>query len=64
MCFMSTGALADKDADTTFSKGGCKTVLNGRCVTTGYREGKLYWLDFTLVSINTHIKTSGVSLDT
>ena len=35
-CFLSTGALADKGADTTFSKRGFKTILNGCCVATGY----------------------------
>ena len=64
MCFLSTGAIADKNAKILFDKMDFTINIDQKCVTKGYREEKLYWLDTPIISLNAHIKGDATSLHT
>ena len=61
---MSTRALANKGAEVAFSKGAFKISVNQSCVSVGYLEDNLYWLDISSIGLNLHIKSTATSLDT
>ena len=61
--FLSTGAICDKNAEITFTKEGFKIYLDQKCVASGYRNNKLYWLDGTAASLNAH-NSSAATLHT
>ena len=52
--FLSTGAIADKNAQILFDHKGFTVTIDNQCVATGYREDKLYWVDGPTVSLNAH----------
>ena len=58
MHFISIGVLTGKGAEVNFLKNGFKIVLNRKTITFGYLEGRLYWLDTSKVSLNTHKKST------
>jgi len=60
--FLSTGAIADKNAQILFDHKGFTVTINNQCVATGYREEKLYWVDTPIESLNAH--TVATSLHT
>ena len=63
MCFMSTGALAQKGVEVSFTQESFKIVVNQRHVAEGYCDENLYWLDVTEIGLNAHGK-SATSLQT
>ena len=60
--FLSTGAIADKNAKILFDKMDFTINIDQKCVAKGYREEKLYWLDTPIISLNAHIKSDATSL--
>jgi transposase InsO family protein len=58
MHFISIGVLTGKGAKVQFLKDGFKITLNGRMIAIGYLEGRLYWLNSSSISINSHIKSA------
>ena len=56
--FISIGALTGKGADVQFQKDGFEIILNGKAIAIGYLEGRLYWLNTSNVSLNSHIKSA------
>ena len=52
--FLSTGAIADKNAEILFNRKGFTVTLDNQCVAMGYRENKLYWIDAPTVSLHAH----------
>jgi hypothetical protein len=62
--FLSMGMICDKNAKIVFDQSGFEILLDQKCVTKGYREGKLYWLDGSTASLNAHTGGTVASLDT
>jgi GAG-pre-integrase domain len=60
--FLSTGAICDKDAKIVFNHKGFQILKDQQCVATGYQEDKLYWLDGSTASLNTHIRSNTAPL--
>ena len=56
MCFMSTGALAQKGVEVSFTQDSFKIIVNQCHVAEGYCDGNLYWLDVTEIGLNAHVK--------
>ena len=60
---MSTGTLAQKGVEVSFTQDSFKIIINRRHVAEGYHDGNLYWLDVTEIGLNAHVK-SATSLQT
>ena len=58
MRFISIGMLIRKGTSINFLKDGFKITLNNRLIAIGYLEGRLYWLNTTQVSLNSHVKSA------
>src|SRR6267142_514168 len=56
--FISIGVLTGKGAEVNFLKDGFEIVLNKKAIAIGYLEGRLYWLNTSCVSLNTHTKSA------
>src|SRR6267142_3032419 len=56
--FISIGVLTGKGAEVNFLKDGFEIVLNKKAIAIGYLEGRLYWLNTSHVSLNTHTKSA------
>ncbi len=61
--YLSTHALMEKGAQILMDKGALRVLVNGKCVASGYTEGRLLWIDAAKTFLHTHIK-SEVSLHT
>jgi gag-polypeptide of LTR copia-type len=61
-CFLSTGAICDKDAKIVFDNKGFQIIKDQKHVATGYWEDKLYWLDGSTVSLNAHTRSATAPL--
>jgi len=61
--YLSTQELMEKGAQISMDKGAVRILVNGKCVASGYTEGRLLWIDVAEMSLHTHIK-SEVSLHT
>jgi hypothetical protein len=53
-CFLSIGAVADKNTKILFDHKGFTVTINNQYVATGYREDRLYWVNGPTVSLNVH----------
>jgi len=49
-----TSTITDKDAMILYDKKGFKIIIKQMCIAKGYQENKLYWLDISEASLNTH----------
>ena len=58
MRFISIGTLTGKGTEVNFLKDGFEIVLNRKTIAFRYLEGRLYWLDTSKVSLNTHKKST------